>query len=48
MNTEDSDILFVRLLLFPYYIVEKYAVSDAALVYALANAPEEGFEDFLV
>ncbi len=30
MNTEDSDILFVRLLLFPYYIVEKYAVSDAA------------------
>ncbi len=35
MNTEDSDILFVRLLLFPYYIVEKYAVSDAATVSAV-------------
>lgn len=32
MITEDSDILFVRLLLFPYYIVEKYAVSDAARI----------------
>ncbi len=30
INTEDSDILFVHLLLFPYYILEKYAVSEAA------------------
>ncbi len=48
MNTEVSDILIRSPTAFPYYIVEKQAVSDAALVFAFLTRTGLNLRDVLV